>query len=66
MIQHLDTNRVAVVFGVLVVHWLTFGSNKTNPDPRRGDAATNLTGSAAAFANPTLPETSRAHSKGST
>jgi hypothetical protein len=65
MIQHLDTNGAVAVFGVLIVHWLTFGSNKTNADPRRGATVTDLTGSTAAFASLTLPETSKAHSKGS-
>ncbi|KAH7394967.1 hypothetical protein DE146DRAFT_658795 [Phaeosphaeria sp. MPI-PUGE-AT-0046c] len=58
---------VDVVFGVLVVQWLTFGANNTNTNTNSNPpaAAYNRSDSAAAFTSLAIPEIVNTHSKAS-
>lgn len=53
-----------VVFGVLVVQWLTFGSNEMKRKSNQPPVANNVASSQMAFAaSRTMPETINAHCK---
>lgn len=55
---------MVVVFGVLVVQWLTFGSNETKRTSHQSPVNNNVASSQMAFAaSRTMPETINTHCK---